>query len=74
MLAFRLTFLLAVDCEARGAGEAEPFAGFLLIRGKLSMNEWKVFLVSSFTIFDISELSSCLSALKGEIFCLLLFC
>ena len=74
MLAFRLIFLLMVDWEARGgAGEAEPFAGFLLIMGKLSMKEWKVFLVASFSIFDISVFRSALSALKGEILFLWLF-
>ena len=73
MLAFRLTFLLTLDCETKGPGEAEPYLGFLLIRGKLSMNEWKVFLVSSLAIFDISLLRRFLSALNGEIFCLLLF-
>ena len=75
MLAFRLIFLLMVDWEARGgAGEAVPFAGFLLlIMGRLSMKEWKVFLVASFSIFAISELRSALSALKGEILFLWLF-
>lgn len=73
ILAFRLSFLLANETGA--AGEAEPFycIVFLLMEGKLSMKEWKVCLVSSFRIFDISVVSSYASALNGETLFLLLF-